>query len=196
MQRLSKTKPFNEFIQKIGAYSLSVSEEEAKIFFKETQGFPPLKVRQDFMDSISSRLGAGYKMVILDASGGSYCSELSSKDKTSLIILGKARYPHGLEKDFLHELGHSLGLRDENQEVHTQDYSPAGYPNCAKTKEEAQKWWGDLTGKEEYVDYINGCCGSKDYFRPTIASLMNDTRRAESFGPVNERYLMKILSEE
>jgi len=48
-------------------------------------------------------------------------------------------------KGFLHKLGHSLGLRDEC--VDCQQLSLAGPPNCAATKEEAQKWWGDLVGK-------------------------------------------------
>lgn len=197
MQRLSGTKPFDQFAQDLGTYAMSVSAREGEAVFKKVQGFPPLKIRQDFLDSISSQLGASYKLVILDASGRSFCAELSSKDEMSLIILGKAKYggKDSFAKGFLHELGHSLGLRDESPEVYAKE-SPAGYPNCATSREEARKWWGDLKGKKEYVDYIRGCCGNKSYFRPTIASLMNDVEKADDFGPVNERYLREILSGE
>ncbi|HNX69158.1 MAG TPA: hypothetical protein PLL75_05550 [Candidatus Omnitrophota bacterium] len=195
MRRLSETKPFEEFAQAIGAYTVTLSAKEVAAIFKRVQDFPPLKVRQDFLDSISSRLGSDYKLVIVDALSSSFCAELSSIDKMSLIVLGKARYKgtNSFAKGFLHELGHSLGLRDESSGAEAK-HSPVGYPNCARNREEAQEWWGDLTGKAAYVDYINGCCGNADYFRPTIASLMNDTEKAEDFGPVNQRYLKKTLS--
>ncbi len=134
-----------------------------------------------------------YKLVIIDVKGSISCAELSLIDKTSLIILGKARYKDtdSLAKGFLHELGHSLGLYDEC--VDCAQLSFGGYPNCAPTKEEAERWWGDLAGKDPRVNYIAGCCGNKNYIRPAIASLMNDPDKAEDFGPVNERYLRNIL---
>ncbi|MDP2924194.1 MAG: hypothetical protein Q8O30_10830 [Candidatus Omnitrophota bacterium] len=192
IQRLSKTKPFDE-INTTGFWYINTSKEEEGIIFKRTQGFPPLKVRSDFLDDVSTYLNSNYKLIIIDASGLVSCAELSSADKLSLIILGKARYKDedSFAKGFLHELGHSLGLRDEC--VDCAQLSLAGPPNCAATKEEAQKWWGDLVGKVARVNYIRGCCGNKDYIRPVIASLMNDADKAEDFGPVNERYLKNIL---
>jgi hypothetical protein len=194
VQRLKKTKPFDEFMESIGIYYINLSEEEGNLFFKKTQVFPPLKVRQDFLDDILSYLKLNYKLIILDAGGSVSCAELSSPDKTSLIILGKARYKDkdSFAKGFLHELGHSLGLRDEC--VDCVQLSLAGPPNCAPTKEEAQRWWGDLVGKVARVNYIRGCCGNKDYIRPIIASFMNDADKAEDFGSVNERYLRQIYN--
>jgi len=193
IQRLSKTKPFNEVVERIRVYYINLSREEENTILKRTQGFPPLKVRQDFLDGISAYLKSNYKLIIIDASGFSSCTELSSIDKTSLIILGRRRYKneHSFARGFLHELGHSLGLRDEC--VNCQELCPAGPPNCAPTKEEAKRWWGKLVGSVPRVHYIRGCCGDKDYIRPTIASLMNDPDKAEDFGPVNERYLKNIL---
>ena len=192
IQRLKKTSPFEEVSDKIGFYYVDLKEEEKSIF-KETNSFPPLGVRRDFLDGILSYLKSKYKLVIIDASGSVSCAELSSIDKLSLIILGKARYSQSgsFAKGFLHELGHSLGVHDEC--VDCQQLSPVGEPNCATNKEEAQKWWGDLVGKSPEVNYIRGCCGNKNYIRPTIASLMNDPDKAEDFGLVNERYLRKIL---
>ncbi len=193
--RLSKIKPFDEFMRNIGFYYIVLSKEEENLIFKPTPSFPPLKVRQDFLDNILAHLKSNYKLIIIDASGSVSCAELSSVDKMSLIVLGKRRYKDrdSFAKGLLHELGHSLGLRDEC--VDCQQFSSAGQPNCASTKEEAEKWWGDLVGKEPRVNYISGCCGNKSYIRPSIASLMNDADKAEDFGPVNERYLRRVLEE-
>ncbi len=193
IQRLKETKPFNK-INTIGFWVINISKGDEDIIFKRSQGLPPFKVRKDFLSDISTHLGYNnYKLIIIDASGSVSCAELSSVDKLSLIILGRSRYSNlqSFAKGFLHELGHSLGLRDEC--VDCAQLSPAGMPNCAATKEEAQKWWGDLVGKEPRVNYIRGCCGNKDYIRPVIVSLMNDTDKAEDFGPVNERYLLAAL---
>ncbi|MFH0913499.1 MAG: hypothetical protein V1884_04385, partial [Candidatus Omnitrophota bacterium] len=127
------------------------------------------------------------------ARGSVSCAELSSRDKLSLVIVGRSRYtnPQSFAKGFLHELGHSLGLRDEC--IDCGELCPPGPPNCASTPEEAKGWWGDMVGKVERVNYIHGCSGNKSYIRPVIASLMNDTEKAEDFGPVNERFLKKEL---
>lgn len=192
-QRLKETKPFGEFIKEIRFYYIDISREEENTIFKKIQDFPPIKVRSDFLNDISTHLGYAYKLILIDASGSVSCAELSLADKMSLVILGKRRYKdkHSFAKGFLHELGHSLGLRDEC--VDCAQLSQPGPPNCAATKEEAQKWWGDLVGKVAGVNYIRGCCGNKDYIRPVIASFMNDADKAEDFGPVNERYLRNIL---
>ena len=194
-RRLFKTKPFSEFEGEIAFSYLELSPEEEKSFFKPVAAFPPLLARQDFLDGLGAKLGAAYKLVIIDAKSGISCAELSRIDKTSLLIIGRARYnsANSFAKGFLHELGHSLGLREEFINA---SYSPEpGYPNCAVTKKEAQEWWGDLVGRDSRVNYISGCCGNRSYIRPTIASLMNDADKAEDYGPVNERYLRKILGE-
>lgn len=195
IQRLKRTKPFDS-CNSFGFWYISLSKEEESKIFKPTQGFPPLKVRQDFLAAISNHLRSNYKLIIIDSLGSVSCAELSSIDKMSLIILGRNRYSNSdsFAKGFLHELGHSLGLRDEC--THCQQLSSAGYPNCAVSMEEAVKWWGDLVGKDERVDYIAGCCGNSSYIRSTIASLMNDPDKAEDFGPVNERYLRNIFPKE
>lgn len=194
IQRLKNTKPFDQY-NNFKFWYISLSQKEESKVFKPTSVFPPLKVRKDFLADISAKLKGVYKLVIIDAQGSVSCAELSSIDKLSLIILGKARYTQSgsFAKGFLHELGHSLGLRDEC--VDCNQLSPAGEPNCATNKEEAQKWWGDLVGKSPEVNYIHGCCGNKNYIRPTIASLMNNPDKAEDFGPVNERYLRKELGD-
>jgi hypothetical protein len=149
-----------------------------------------LDIKEEFLKNIFSSLKSNFKLMIMDEKRFFSCAQLSLPMVTSLIILGKKGYRNqkSLAKGFLHELGHSLGLRDEGISGEAKR-CPPGPPNCATTKEEAKKWWADLVGKEN----INGCCGNKNYIRPTIASLMNNPDKARNFGPVNERYLRKVL---
>ena len=193
-KKLFKLKPFSEFEGKIAFSYLELSPEEERLIFKPVSAFPPLLARQDFIDGLSEKLKSVYKLVIIDAKSGQTCAELSQIDKISLLIIGRSRYnnSNSFAKGFLHELGHSLGLREEFIDA---GHNPEpGYPNCAPTKKEAQEWWGDLVGQGTRVNYIFGCCGNKNYIRPTIASLMNDPDKAEDFGPVNERYLRQVLA--
>lgn len=193
VRKLKITRPFDES-NNIRFWYINLSPQEASRIFKSSLGFPPLKIREDFILKISLKLNSVYKLVIIDAQGSTSCAELSYLDKTSLIILGRARYRdrNSLAKGFLHELGHSLGLRDESPNGQASRCAP-GTPNCAVSMEEAERWWGDLAGKDGRTDYIFGCCGNMSYIRPTIASLMHDSEKAEDFGPVNERYLRKEL---
>ena len=193
IRKLKITRPFDE-CSNLKFWYINLSPEVEERVFRLVSAFPPLKVRNDFLAGISAELKGIYKLVIIDAQGSTVCAELSSLDKTSLIILGRARYKdkNSFAKGFLHEFGHSLGLRDESPNSEASRCAP-GPPNCAVSLEEAVKWWGDLAGKDGRTDYIFGCCGNKNYIRPAIASLMNNPDRAEDFGPVNERYLRKEL---
>jgi hypothetical protein len=192
-QTLTTNFPFSEFQNRIRLFSVEMSAKEQQDVFKEKDTFPYLSVRMDFLESLFNEVEGNFKLLILDYKGSTSTAELSSIEKTSLIILGRQHYrSHALfAKGFLHELGHSLGLRDERI-----SHCPGcenGPPNCAPSKEKAQEWWGDMVGKVAHVRYVQGCCGNRDYVRPTIASLMNDIEKAETFGPVNERYLRNQL---
>lgn len=192
-ERLKRTRPFDQSMDTLGFWQLSLNRREEWDFFRPAEGMPPLKVVRALLEGISTKLGGEYKLIIIDAKGSSSCAELSSIDKMSLVILGRARYgnPDSFAKGFLHELGHSFGLRDEC--VDCGQLCPPGPPNCAGSRKEAEELWGDMVGKVERVNYINGCCGSTAYIRPVIASLMNNTEKAEDFGPVNERFLGREL---
>lgn len=120
------------------------------------------------------------------------------------------------DKLFVHELGHLIGdLRDEY--IEEERGSRPDYPNCARTRQEAQEWWGEYwnrglgefrvsfyTGNKdaEGVVYspLGGCSYVADNIRPTLNSIMNHHAKIEksdwlhAFGPVNEAHLEKILS--
>lgn len=101
---------------------------------------------------------------------------------------------------FLHLLGHSFGLKDEEYFVlakaHSTAHQPDG-PNCAPDRETAQKWWGDLAGVYPEVGYFPNCAGNKNYIKPTDSSLMNLNELSQfipNYGQVSERYLQKLLT--
>lgn len=113
---------------------------------------------------------------------------VKDQDQTSYAVL------------FAHLLGHTFGLKDEEKYVLAKadgaPHTPDG-PNCAPNKETAEKWWGDLTKKNQEVGYFNACCGNESYIKPTESSIMNLNSGFEKFnmtyGPVSERYLKKVL---
>ncbi len=100
---------------------------------------------------------------------------------------------------FAHMMGHAFGLKDEEvfviAKADSAAHKPDG-PNCAPNKETAEKWWGDLVGKDAKVGYFPGCASKAEYIKPTKGSLMNLNELeflTDSYGPVSERYLRKIL---
>ena len=91
----------------------------------------------------------------------------------------------------LHEAGHAIGgLADEYEEPRWGS-RPWG-PNCAGTLLEAQKLWGDLVGVYG-TDFYPGCSYTQDNYRPTFNSIMRSHYTSDSYGPVNERALLKVL---
>lgn len=186
--KLFSLKPFNEVKEHVNILCVTLDRNEEGALFNHREGTPPVVVRNDFLKKIATQVGSAYKLVILDYIGSNTCAELSTIDKMSLIIVGRRRYVNDDDfvKGFLHELGHSLGLRDEC--IHCAKVE-TGYPNCAPTKELAKQWWGAYVGKVPTVDYVHGCCGTYDCLRPSIASLMNDTNKARDYGYVNEEYI-------
>lgn len=194
VQRLRRTAPFNEFPDKMKIWDLAIAEKQAQKVFLPNNTFPYTRVDQDFIKKVYDKIGANYKLILLDHAGTTDCSELSSPEATSVIILGRRHFntEFYFSIAFLHELGHSLGLRDETSKSYARSCDP-GYPNCAATKQEAEKWWGNWVGKDPQVGFFQGCCGREDHFKPTTVSLMNDIHHSSNFGPVNEAYLRRVL---
>lgn len=110
---------------------------------------------------------------------------------------------------FMHELGHSLGLRDEYSRQRPAEsiidkesadqlssniaYRPAK-PNCAPDKETAKTWWGDYVGVFAGVDFYSGCAGRDTYYFPQENTLMSANPTTETFGQVSEDYLRGAIS--
>ena len=109
---------------------------------------------------------------------------------------------------FIHELGHSLGLRDEYSRDRPKEaiideqaanslssnvaYQPAK-PNCAPDEGTAKKWWGEYLGVFENIGVFPGCAGRTTYFFPEESTIMSDNPAKEGFGKVSEDYLRGAL---
>ncbi|OPX28089.1 MAG: hypothetical protein B1H08_06570 [Candidatus Omnitrophica bacterium 4484_171] len=192
LARLKKTSPFREF-KSLKVYLLDASPEERTVLFKKSESFPFLKVKNSLIQDIKSRIGGVYKLVLLNKQGDTSAAELSNIRNISLIILGKSSYggKNRLSKVFLHELGHSLGLREENPGS-SQPIIP-GEPNCASDKETAKKWWGDMVKGNSAIGYFEIYSAGRKFIKPTRRSIMNNPLKSSGYGPVNERYLRREL---
>lgn len=189
---LKNTPPFNQF-KGFRFYILSIASKEKNILFKKSQNFPYLEVRNDLISGIKNELNYPYKLVVLDKQINISAAEVSNAKATSIIILGRNSYgrKNRLAKVFLHELGHSLGLREENPG--SSQPIIFGPPNCAPDKETAKKWWGDLAKEIDDVGYFKILSGNKTFIKPTRSSIMNNPFKSSRYGPVNERYLCQEL---
>jgi len=192
LTRLKNTPPFDEF-KGLKVYLLDAGLDEKAILFKESEKFPYLKVRNDLIQSLENKLSGVYKLVILNKEGKASAAELSSIKDISLIILGRDSYgqKNRLAKAFLHEFGHSLGLREENSRISRQIIP--GEPNCAPDKETAVKWWGDMAEAIDGVDYFEFQFRGNKFIKPTRHSIMNNPFKSSGYGQVNEKYLRREL---
>lgn len=114
-----------------------------------------------------------------------------------------------LSRFFLHELGHSFGLRDEYARQRPEEAiidansaaAPssnvayqAAQPNCAIDKATAEQWWGAyITAKVTGVGLYSGCAGKTSYYYPVQNTLMSDDPQVETYGRVSEDYLRGAL---
>lgn len=109
-----------------------------------------------------------------------------------------------LSRFFLHELGHTFGLRDEYAFTRTPNSStPEAYsdnvayqparPNCAPDKATAEKWWGSYTSSDKKVGYNQGCAGDKRFYFPQTETVMSDNPQQAEYGVVSEDYLRGVL---
>jgi hypothetical protein len=117
---------------------------------------------------------AEYKVIISKTPYRSYASGKA----TSVSIAGG--FQNGA-RTIIHELGHSFGgLADEYVE---EDLGDRPYPpNCAPSKETAEKWWGNIPG----AGFFEGCSYTGKNIRPTFNSVMrNPWELKDGYGPVN-----------
>lgn len=174
-----------------------------------------LKCDKELVDSFN-RLGIDhFKLVILSPLEFVPAATVVRGKNSAIYLptfqgaLTRAELNQFLGRFFVHELGHSLGLRDEYTRDRPQEaivdpeaaaapssnraYQPAK-PNCAPDEATARNWWGEYLGVVEGVDIIPGCAGRDSYFYPQKGTLMSDNPEMESFGQVSEDYLRGVLS--
>ena len=167
---------------------------------------PVIRCNPKLVNKYLNKLRAGYlKLIVLSRQRFESWANVV-KDRNSGIFLSLP-YPLISRQEeqsggifFLHLLGHSFGLKDEEYFVlakaNSAAHKPDG-PNCAPDIETAKQWWGDLAVKyPNEVGYFPECAGNKNYIKPTKGSLMNlgDLKYFElTYGLVSERYLQNIL---
>ncbi len=190
--RLKSIFPFNEF-NGFRFFLLIFDGQKSGDIFEESKTFPYLKINNDFIQELNDEIRGNYKLVILNKQGNASGAELSNINETSIIILGKNSFgeKNRLAKAFLHEFGHSLGLREENP-TSIQEIIP-GKPNCALNKNIAVEWWGEIAEENSGVDYFEIKSNDKIFIKPTLRSIMNDPFKSYGYGPVNEQYLCEEL---
>ena len=167
--RLRSVFPFNEF-KGFRFFFLKLDLPAEKDIFKKNKNFPYLKVSDDFIRELKDKIGGNYKLVILDKESNVSAGELSGIKDTSLIILGRNSFgeKNRLSKAFLHEFGHSMGLREENSGS-SQGIIP-GRPNCAPDKKTAVKWWGGIAKRNSSVGYFEIKAQNKTFIKIGRAS--------------------------
>lgn len=124
-------------------------------------------------------------------------------------VLTRTELDTFLSRFFLHELGHSLGLRDEYARQRPEEAiidansatAPssnvayqAAQPNCAIDRATAEQWWGAyITAKVPGVGLYSGCAGKTAYYYPVQNTLMSDDPQIATYGRVSEDYLRGAL---
>jgi len=93
----------------------------------------------------------------------------------------------------IHEWGHAFGqLQDESQRSGGE--SEPSRPNCARSREQAERWWGDLAENYSDVSYYRGCKGDPGLWEPHDSTIMGDGGLWR-YGRVNDRRLLERLSQ-
>ncbi len=100
--------------------------------------------------------------------------------------------PAAAARHLAHELGHALGLRDEEAvlAIAAGDPGRTPGPNCARDRAEARRRWGDLVARGEAHEAA-GCAGHRDYLKPSPEGIMAE--RGDAFGAAQSRYLDRAL---
>lgn len=173
----------------------------------EDRPHPALRIRPAINDELRPLGLARFKLVFLSRERFLSWANVTRGWEPSVVTLSVPPDRGAEEREFtgrvfLHELGHSFGLRDEMERgviaLAGSEGTLPGPPNCAPDHATAEAWWGGMVGQDPRVGYYSGCAGNPAYVRPTRTSLMNLADLASSpqdYGPVSERYLRIVLAE-
>ncbi|NQV00920.1 MAG: hypothetical protein HQ537_02280 [Parcubacteria group bacterium] len=205
MSILKKIEPWQTYNQ----YNIfKINPEKNDICYIKTKDErkPVLRCKEDINNYLNNLSLERFKLVVLSRQEFQSWANLVRADNGGIFFSVPVLLENNLEKTvhgllFAHLFGHSFGLKDEEIYVLARaggaPHTPDG-PNCAPDIETAKKWWGDLAEQfPEIVGYFKGCCGNKDYIKPTKVSIMNLNNTTEisyEYGPVSARYLQKIIN--
>jgi|GEM_PF-1886992 len=205
MSVLKKIEPWQTYNQ-YNIFKINPKKNDICYIKIKDERKPVLRCKEDINNYLNNLSLERFKLVVLSRREFQSWANLVRMDNGGIFFSMPILLENNLEKAvhgllFAHLFGHSFGLKDEEIYVLARaggaPHTPDG-PNCAPDKETAKKMWGDLAGQfPETVGYFKGCCGNRDYIKPTKASIMNLNNTAEisyEYGPVSEMYLQKILN--
>ncbi|MFB6245795.1 MAG: hypothetical protein ABEJ03_05620 [Candidatus Nanohaloarchaea archaeon] len=95
----------------------------------------------------------------------------------------------------IHEWGHIFGDVSDEYDFNA-GKRDGNFPNCAKSKSQAEKWWGEMAETTDSVGYANGCKNSDDMIEPHPGGTIMGDKGLWHYGPVNDRNFLKNIAEE
>jgi len=197
IQAMKEIAPFSEFVDSF-RYEFFLIEDTICKVKKKDLIYPKLVCDTTINEYLRKYNYARFKLVVLSNRVFISWSNIDSVSPSAIFLSTRGKKEEEMKGEFMHELGHSFGLRDEYAPIPVREGSLAKTPgpNCAPSIEVAKTLWGDLAGQgNPVVGYYYGCAGNKKFVKPTQNSLMGTPGfYPGGYGLVSERYLRKILS--
>lgn len=206
-EALKLTEPFKSMEGYVEFKVFTTDERKCKVENKI------LVCNKDLIESFRKLGVNNFKVVLLSQDQFESGAEFA-RGRNSWISVSSAQgsltpedHKRWLGIQFMHKLGHSLGLYYEydDPEKMPERVPPTGVsvqgllnqygkPNCAPDIETARSWWGTYDSLFEGIEYKKGCGGSKDNIYPEANTLMSSFPQKEGYGIVSTDYLRGILS--
>ncbi len=194
-------KPFNAY-QDIFVFK-TVTTEGQKCVVKKIYNRDSLMCNDKLFDSIKNLKIGHYKVIVLSPLDFISSSEYARGKNSSIFLstykgkLTNSKLQQWVGILFAQELGHSLGLSYEyfgkKPSLYKTD-DTYGSPNCAKSKDIAQRWWEEYRAQDPQIGYFMGCGNGDSYIYPEKNTLMSNFPKKDRYGLISEQYLEGVLS--
>lgn len=205
MEEVKKVEPWKSY-SLFNIYKINPKDAEGLCYIKiKDERKPVLRCRDEINNYLNILPLDKFKLIVLSRQDFQSWANVVRISNSGIFFSIPSTLSNNTDKKsygilFLHLLGHSFGLKDEEliilAKYDTAVLTPDG-PNCAPDVDTAQKWWGELALQEpERIGFFYGCSGNTQYVKPTQSSLMNLNDQSSfiaDYGPVSELYLSRIL---
>ncbi|MEK7596373.1 MAG: hypothetical protein AAB564_02405 [Patescibacteria group bacterium] len=205
LEEAKKVEPWRSY-SLFNIYKINPQNSAGMCYIKtQNERKPTLRCREEINDYLNVLPLERFKLIVLSRSDFQSWANVTRIGNSGIFFSVPNVLSANTDKKsygilFLHLLGHSFGLKDEELAVlakyNTAVLTPDG-PNCAPNLETAREWWGDLALRHpQRIGFFQGCGGDIRHIKPTQSSLMNLNDQSDfiaDYGPVSELYLNKIL---